>query len=218
MTFLSLQLAFGSSDRWNELMKLVNQEMRLLEKAKRKGVEIKYRMLELHSEKLKLLHEKNNREFMASASQGKKKDKESYFQETRAFYQQTKEFGQRILKEEGKNNRKAEILFALALNSRDYGRDQLTENYLLQVIQLVRDSSISLRHHAETALADFYYNEKRYPDAIRFYQNVINNQEDDWMTKHLFNLSWCYLKNRQFNEAIETIRKSYFESKKILNL
>lgn len=40
--------------RWNKLMALVGQEMKILENAKRKGVEIKYRMLELHSERLKL--------------------------------------------------------------------------------------------------------------------------------------------------------------------
>lgn len=213
LALVSVQSAFPISDRWNELMKLVTQEMRLLERAKRKGVEIKYRMLELYSEKLKLIHEKNNSEFMASASKVSGKDKESYFKETRKFYLETKEFGQKILREEVKNGRRAEILFALALNSRDYGRDQVTEKYLLEAIQLASGSSLSLKHHAETALADFYYNEKRYPEAIRYYQTVILNQEDEWVTKHLFNLSWCYLKNRQFPEAIEAIRKSYFESR-----
>ncbi len=200
--------------RWNRLMALVGQEMRILEAAKRKGVEIKYRMLELHSERLKLIHEKNNREFLVgSKASGSGKDKEKYFAETRAYYQTTKDFGQKILREEVRNSRKAEILYALALNSRDYGRDSVTEKYLLEVIGLVADPRNSLRHHAQTALADFYYNDKRFPEAITYYQRVIQNEEDDWKTKHLFNLSWCYLKNRDFDRAIDTIKKSYFESK-----
>ncbi len=199
--------------RWNKLMILVGQEMKLLEKAKKKGVEIKYRMLELHSEKLKLIHEKNNREFMEKSKlTGTGKDKEKYFNETKAYYNLTKEFGFKILKEEVKNSRKAEIMFAMALNSRDYGRDNITEKYLLEVIDLVSKPKDSLRHHAETALADYYYNEKRFPEAITYYQKVIKNTEDDWMTKHLFNLSWCYLKNRDFDNAILTIKKSYFVS------
>ena len=156
-------------ERWQKLMHLVNQEMKILENAKRKGVEIKYRMLELHSEKVKLIHEKNNQEFMkASAVSKTGKDKEKYFSETRAYYQTTKDFGLKILREEVKNSRKAEIMYAMALNSRDYGRDNITEKYLLEVISMVKDSKNSLRHHAQTALADFYYNEKRFPDAITY--------------------------------------------------
>ncbi len=200
--------------RWQKLMHLVSQEMKILESAKRKGVEIKYRMLELHSERLKLIHEKNNAEFMEkSKALGSGKEKEKFFSETRAYYQLTRQFGDKILKEEAKNHRKAEIMFALALNSRDYGQDNITEKYLLNVISLVQDPTNSLRHHAETALADFYYNEKRFPEAITYYQRVITKTQDDWMTKHLFNLSWCYLKHHEFDKAIETIKKSYFESK-----
>ncbi len=200
--------------RWHKLMLLVNQEMKILESAKRKGVEIKYRMLELHSEKLKLIHEKNNKEFLESSRvTGTSQNKETFFSETRNYYNLTKEFGNKILKEEVKNGRKAEILYALALNSRDYGRDNITEKYLLEVLSLINNSKNSLKHHAETALADFYYNEKKFPEAIHLYKSVIKNTEDDWMTKHLFNLSWCYLKNREFDKAIETIKLSYFESK-----
>jgi hypothetical protein len=200
--------------RWTKLMNLVGQEMKILESAKRKGVEIKYRMLELHSERLKLIHEKNNLEFMEkSKAIGSGREREKYFVETKAYYTLTKDFGLKILREEVKNSRKAEIMYAMALNSRDYGLDGITEKYLLEVIALVPDPRNSLRHHAETALADFYYNEKRYPDAITYYTRVIKKTEDDWMTKHLFNLSWCYLKNREFDNAIATIKKAYFESK-----
>ncbi len=216
--FFIYQLATASTEkkesRWHKLMLLVNQEMKILESAKRKGVEIKYRMLELHSEKLKLIHEKNNKEFLESSRvTGTSQNKETFFSETRNYYNLTKEFGNKILKEEVKNGRKAEILYALALNSRDYGRDNITEKYLLEVLSLINNSKNSLKHHAETALADFYYNEKKFPEAIELYKSVIKNTEDDWMTKHLFNLSWCYLKNREFDKAIETIKLSYFESK-----
>lgn len=201
-------------DRWHKLMALVGQEMKILEGAKRKGVDIKYRMLELHSERLKLIHDKNNREFMAKSKKaGSGKGKELHFKETRDYYNLTKSFGINILKQNPVNSRKAEVKYAMALNSRDYGQDNITERYLLDVISLIKDPHNSLRHHAETALADFYYNEKRFPEAITYYQRVIKKTEDDWMTKHLFNLSWCYLKNREFDKAIDTIKKSYFESK-----
>lgn len=211
------QLSFAAepvgAKRWHQLMGLVNTEMKILEGAKRKGPDMLYRMLELHSERLKLIHEKNNNDFMTgSLKPNGNRNKESYFAETRAYYQKTKEFGLSMTRDP-KNPHKASILFVLALNSRDYGRDTITEKYLLDTISLVKDPHHSLRHHAETALADFYYNEKRFPEAITFYERVIKKTEDDWLTKHLFNLSWCYLKSHNFPKAIASIREAYTLSK-----
>lgn len=200
--------------RWNQLIKLVHQEMNILEKAKRKGPQLSYRMLELHSEKLKLLHERNNREFMDKATKSKiALNKESFFKETRAYYASTKEFSNKFLRMYPTEKLKADVYFVMALNSRDYGTDNITEKYLLETISLVKDSHSSLRHHAETALADFYYNEKRYPEAVVYYERAIKKTEDSWLTKHLFNLSWCYLKVRDFDRAINTIKQAYFETK-----
>lgn len=201
-------------DRWTILMALVSKEMKILEHAKNKGPELKYRMLELHSERLKLLHEKNNKEFMEKSKVSNvSKIKESFFKETREYYQYTKEFGNKLLKEYPDARRRAEVLFAMALNSRDYGRDNITEKFLLECILLVKDPHHSLRHHAETALADFYYNEKRFQDAIGYYEKVVKKTEDEWLPKHFFNVSWCYLKVREFDKAIKAIRHAYALSK-----
>lgn len=200
--------------RWNNLMKLVNQEIKLLQKAKTKGVEIKYRMLELYSEKLKLIHEKDNSNFLnASRKVARPADKGYFFKNSTAFYEFTKAYGLKILKEETRNSRKSEIYYALGLNSRDYGKDNITEKFLLESIKHAPDHKLSLKHHSQTALADFYYNEKRYPEAIKYYQLVVKNEKDDWLTKHLFNLSWCLLKNKEFNKSIDMMRLSYTYSK-----
>lgn len=200
-------------DRWNELMKLVTTEMRILEGTKKKGPDLRYRMLELHSEILKLVHEKNNKEFLAKSTAGERRPKEEYFKETRDYYSKTKTFGFNFLKEYPNTAHKPWVFFVLGLNSRDYGRDNLAEEYLLKTISLVSDPHNSLRHHAETALADHYYNEKRFKDAITYYERAIKKSEDEWLTKHLFNLSWCYLKVHDFDKAIRAIQASYFKSK-----
>ncbi len=201
-------------DRSQELMKLITQEMKLLEKTVNKGPELQYRMLELQSEKLKLIHEKDNQNFLQkSKTTSVNHSKESFFRPTRSYYELTKGYGQKILKSFPDTRRRPEILFALALNSRDYGKDNLTEKYLLETISLVKDPAHSLRHHAETALADFYYNEKSYPEAVHYYERVIQKTQDDWLTKHYFNLSWCYLKSKDFNRAISAIKEAYTLSK-----
>src|SRR5690606_13622472 len=102
-----------TNKRWHTLMALVGQEMKILESAKRKGVDIRYRMLELHSERLKLIHEKNNLEFMAkSVKVGSGKNKESFFKETRNYYNFTKKFGLDLLKKNPSKYRRAEVLYA----------------------------------------------------------------------------------------------------------
>jgi hypothetical protein len=199
-------------DRWNELMRLVNKEMKLIESATRKGSDLEYRLLELHSEKLKLIHAKNNKNFMEKAN-GTGKDKEKFFVETRAYYNFTKNYGHNFLKRFPNTVHKPWVYFTLGLNSRDFGHDKIAERYLLDAIHLVKDPHTALKHHAQTALADHYYNEKRYDDAITYYERVIKKTEDEWLTKHLFNLSWCYLKTRNFEKAIATIKESYFTSK-----
>lgn len=211
VSFSSTQM--GS--RWNELMSLINQEMKILNSARRKGPELYYRMLELHSEKLKLIHQKNNKDFLdKSKVVNVSGQKENYFQESRQYYAMTKDFGLKILKDYPQTNRRAEVKFAMAINSRDYGKDNITEKYLLDTISLLPDINHPLRHHAETALADFYYNEKKFNDAIKYYQRVIKRTQDEWLPKHTFNLSWCYLKVREFDKAINTIKESYFLSQK----
>jgi hypothetical protein len=195
-------------------MTLISQEMKILDRATKKGPELSYRLLELRSEKLKLIHEKNNLEFMEMyKSKSSQKSKEEYFQETRSYYNSTKDFGLKMLKDYPQSKRRGEVLFALALNSRDYGLDNITEKFLLDTISLISSAEDPLKHHAETALADYYYNDKRYVQAIYFYEKVIKRTEDSWLSKHYFNLSWCYLKSRNFENAISSIKMSYGLSK-----
>jgi hypothetical protein len=206
--------------RWHELMHLTSQEIKILESAKNKNANLQYRLLELYSERLKLIHEKNNKEFLAKSPKNPGIPKEAYFKETRNDYLKTRNYGISILKDNPGTPRRAEILFALALNSRDYGRDNITEKYLLETIALIKDPNNAVRHHAETALADHYYNEKKFAEAIKFYERVIKKTNDEWLPKHLLNLSWCYLKQREFDKAIVAMRMAYARArdKKYVNI
>lgn len=205
--FLSVSEVSANPLRWQKLMSLVDSEMKILKSAKKRTLEMEFRMLELQSEKLKLIHEKNNLEFLKSFKSGL--SKESFFTETRNYYSDSRKFGEQLLSKSNNSLLRAEILFTMGLNSRDYGKDNITEKYLLEAIRLVNSADSSLLHHARTALADHYYNEKRYEEAIQLYEKVILYKKDDWQSKHHFNLSWCYLKTQRFELAIKTIRESH---------
>lgn len=199
--------------RWNELNKLVKTEVEMLEKAQKKGDEVHYRLLELYSERLKLVLERENKAFMDAKDSKKHSHKDSYFKESIRQYSEVRAFGERLLKKYPDSRRRGAMYYTLALNSRDFGRDKRTESYLLSSLKLIKNGT-QLRHHAETSLADFYYNEKRFADAVSYYERVVRNEEDEWLPKHLLNLGWCYMKSNRNDEAIESLKKGYFLSVK----
>ena len=198
--------------RWHELMKLVKTETEMLERANKKGDEVHYRLLELYSEKIKLVLEKENKAFLDSKDGSKHNRKDSFFSESIRLYAEAKKFGESLLAKYPESNRRGAIYYTLALNSRDYGRDKKTEKYLLEALKLIKNGT-PLRHHAETSLADFYYNEKKYQESIRYYEKVVLDESDDWKPKHHLNLGWCYLKTNRFNDAIEQLQTAYKLSK-----
>lgn len=199
--------------RWNELMKLVKTEVELLEKANKKGDEVHYRLLELYSERLKLELERENKAFLDSKDPGKHNTKDSYFSQSLKQYQTVRAFGEELLKKYPDSKRRGAMYYTLALNSRDFGRDKRTEAYLLSALKLIQNGT-QLRHHAETSLADFYYNEKRFKEAVSYYEKVVKNEEDEWLPKHMLNLGWCYMKSDRNDDAIEALKKGYFLSVK----
>ena len=59
----------------------------------------------------------------------------------------------------------AEIYYALAINSRDYGTASDTERFLKLAIANSTGESKTM-YNAKTALAEYYYNNKRYHEAV----------------------------------------------------
>lgn len=200
------------SARWHELTKLVRTETEMLEKARKQGDEVHYRLLELYSERLKLTLERENKAFLEAKDGKKHNNKDAYFTESLRQYQETRSYGEGLLKKYPDSPRRGAMYYTLALNSRDYGRDKRTESYMLEALKLIREGT-PLRYHAETSLADFYYNEKRYPESIRYYEKVVRDDTDDWKPKHLLNLGWCYMKTNRHDEAIDSLKLAYKLSK-----
>ncbi|MBY0518783.1 MAG: tetratricopeptide repeat protein [Bacteriovoracaceae bacterium] len=198
--------------RWHELNKLVRTETEMLEKARKQGDEVHYRLLELYSERLKLVLEKENRAFLEAQDGKKHVNKDAYFNESLRLYNETRSYGEKLLGMYPDSPRRGAMYYTLGLNSRDYGRDNRTERYLLEAMRLIKPNS-ALYHHAQTSLADFYYNEKKFPQAIGYYEEVVKDNEDDWKPKHLLNLGWCYVKTDRHDDGIAQLKEAYKLSK-----
>lgn len=212
----------NASARKERLDEILDKEFKVLKKVNeiRKGRDPKilYRLLELYSEKIKLVKEQENTAFLKS---GSTKDPKTAFVESKKLYLEALELGKLLLKRFPRYSGKADIYYALALNSRDFESGRITETYLHKAIKFGKTYKKSaLLHNAYASLADFYYNEKKFKWAIPYYRRVIKNENDDWNTKYTFNLSWCYLKAKKHNKAIDTMKSAFFKSKnpKFINI
>ena len=202
-----------AAQKWLALMNLVNKEIQTIKTNKYSGPELKHRLFELYSEKIKLIKESENLTLLkADPKTVATNGKESYFKSSKKQYITAQEFALSLIKQYPKYERISEIYYALAINSRDYGTSQETEQFLKSSIKSGHDNSKTM-YNAKTALAEFYYNNKRYNEAISYYEDVLKTNNDEWYGKHLYNASWCYLKERKFKKALELIKESFETTK-----
>lgn len=200
------------SKKWYQLNKLIDQEMATIKSITRMGPRLRWRMIELNTERIKLIREKENKRFLeASPRFRKQKGKKWFFSESRKLYYKVRKDGLNIIKNWPRFRYASEIYYTLALNSRDYGGDKETEKFLLKSLKTAIPRS-PIIHAAKTSLAEHYYNGKKYKKAIRYYTDVLKNKEDEWYTKHLYNVSWCYIKTKKYDQAIESAKASFFAS------
>ena len=202
-----------NQERWKKLMFLIDSEIKTIKGNKYSGPELKHRMFELYSEKIKLIKEKENLNLIkADAKSVVKNGKDSFFKASQNQYKTAQNYALSVIKLYPKYNKLAEIYYALAINSRDYGTSVETENFLKLAISKSNSGSKTM-YLSKTALAEFYYNNKRYHEAVGYYTDVLKNPDDEWYGKHLYNAGWCHLKERNFKMALGLMKLSFASSK-----
>ena len=200
-------------ERWKKLMVLIDSEIKTIKGNRYSGPELKHRLFELYSEKIKLIKEKENLNMLkADANIVLKNGKESFFKASQEQYKTAQAYAITIITQYPKYPRIAEIYYALAINSRDYGTNTDTERFLKLAISNSTGESKTM-YNAKTALAEYYYNNKRYHEAVAYYTDVLKNNEDEWYGKHLYNAAWCHLKERNFKKALELMKLSFETTK-----
>lgn len=201
------------STKWKKLNKLISTEIRVIKSVKHPGPNLKYRLLELYSEKIKLIRTRENRIFLkASPVIVMKKGKDYYFRRSRTECKTVMNYGLKIIKNHPRFKEIADIYYTLALNSKEFGKDKFTEQFLLKSLKYSKNRTTT--YYAQTSLAEYYYNEKKYPKAIRHYTKILKNLNDEWYSKHSYNAAWCYLKVNNPQMAIQLLKKAYYASKK----
>ncbi len=209
------------SNNWYKINRIINQEIKTIKKlGKRIGPRLRYRIIELYAEKIRLQREKENKLFISAGSRSEKiMPKEYYFRQSKKLYTSLKNEAFFTIKNYPNFKSIAEIYYTLAHTSKDYDKKEITESFYQKTLQFAKVNSPT-SYKAKIALGEFYYNENKYEKAVYYYKDVIQNKHDEWYTKHLYNASWCFFKTGDTAKAIMLIEKSYFmgKSKKYLNM
>ena len=203
---------YDHNSRWKNLMTLIEQEENAINKITKKSDGLLYRLFELKTEKIKLFKEIDNKNFLSLKMKKRKISRVKAFKKTLNAYTEVKKLGHKILKKYPRTKFRSNIYYTLALNSRDYGYDKKEEQYLQLAIKYHTQNS-EILYLAKTALAEYYYNEKKYNHAIKLYKDITLITQDEWYTKNLYNYGWCLLKTKNFHKAISLLEKAYKLSK-----
>jgi tetratricopeptide (TPR) repeat protein len=195
------------------LEKILNKEEILIRSLKTLGPKLWWRLIEIQSEKLSLLKRKENNHFLKSSIAGDKKPKKLYFKESRTLARKIAKQARHVVHKWPRYRFVGDIYYTLALNNRDYGDKTKIEYYLNKSLHLSAHSK-ELRHKVRVALAEYFYNNKKYHKAISFYSKVIRNNDDRWQAKHLYNYSWCLTKKGHYDKAITFAKLSLSTGKR----
>lgn len=211
LTFILSNFAFSQvvqKSKHDLVLKLIQEEENTINMVKNKNDSLKYRLFELMSERIKIWQQKENDIFMQKSSKGQKVSRSKIFKKTRSLYKKTLKYGLSIIKDNRNSPYVGAIYYTLALNSRDYMQDSNQYKYLKKAIQASSQGS-DIHYFATTSLAEYFYNQKKYKNAVNLYKKIVKNTNDQWLTKNLLNYGWCLLKTHKFEKAITTLEKAY---------
>ncbi|WP_372654885.1 tetratricopeptide repeat protein [Halobacteriovorax sp.] len=192
------------------LVDMIRNEIKTIKKIRRRGPNLEYRLLELYSENLKIIKEVENNRFLKNRNPKLKRP--YFFKQSIQLNKKVEKLGHYIVKKWPNYRSNGAIFYTLALNERDFNKSKKTEYYLLKSLRIAPHSS-PIVHSIKTALAELYYNDKKYKKAIKFYKDVIKNEGDEWYAKHHYNIAWCLLKIKKLSQGLDHILKAYQISK-----
>lgn len=188
---------------------LVNK---LLKSRRRDKATLLFRKIGIFKELLKIRFEEENQKFIAATlKKGGKPNKKTAFPETQRLYKFILGEGFDLVKKYPKYRLKGELYFELGVVSRDYGHDGKAVPFFKRALKNSKKDS-KLYIESMGSLADFYYNEKKYKEAIRLYERLVTYTEHEWYPKYNYNLAWCYLKKKHFKLAIRKMKVAFEQS------
>ena len=216
---LIIEAAFAArlsiDERRKRILSIVDEELsevsRLAKQQDYKAPDTLFRMAELNLEKARLFREMENEQYLAiPVKERVRVDKNDYFKRSTSFFTAANSAARTVAKRFPSYSNIGDVYYILAYNYKELGKDKLAQKYFRLASGKSRDPKITQK--SKLALADYYYNDKKYSAAIPLYEASIKKADDKWWTKDAFNLAWSYYRTKRYKDAIALMREVHKKS------
>ena len=219
LSILMFEAAFAArltlDERRKKILSIVDEELaevtRLAKQQNYKSPETLLRVAELNLEKARHYREAENEQYLAiPPAERAKLNKSEYFRQSTRLFETANDAALSVVKKFPKYSGIGDVYYILAYNYKELGNNALAQKYFKLSSGTSKDPKIAVK--SKQALADFYYNDKKYSEAIPLYEASIYKADDKWWTKDAFNLAWSYYRVRNYNKAIDLMREVHRKS------
>lgn len=201
--------AISDQEKRSNNLLLINAQIKTIVSNKITGPELQYRLIELYSDRLKIIRDEENARFLKESAVNKKINKASFFTKSMEEYKKIDNFGRSVIQKNPTYLRIGEIYLTLGLNARDFAGDEAqSEKYLFQGLEVTPKNS-PLVYYLKVALAEHFYTIKNFSKSEIYYQEVVKNKESEMLTKHLHNYAWCLIQSNKLEYALKIVHYGY---------
>ncbi len=219
--FLFISTAFAQKltldERRTKILKIVDEELaevsRLAKQQNYKDPNILVRMSELNLEKARLWKEVENEKFLAIPPE-KRRDmnKDSFFSKSTKYFNDANQTAYAVVTRFPKYKGLNEVYYILAFNNKELGRHEEAQKFFKLSNAKASKGNDKVGAKSRLALADYYFNDHKYKEAVGLYETSINVLDEKWWTKDAFNLAWCYYRTRRYEKAISLMQEVHEKS------
>lgn len=219
VTLFILNAAFAAKlnldTRRKKILTIVDQELaevsRLANQQNYKVPDTLLRISELNLEKARLYREVENEQYLAiPLEQRKRVNKNQYFEKSSEYFQTANKAAESVVKRFPSYSNIGDVYYILAYNYKELGNDKLAQKYFALASGKSKDPKILVK--SKVALADYYYNDNKFKEAIPLYESTIYKSDEKWWTKDAFNLAWSYYRVKNYDKAITLMREVHKKS------
>lgn len=214
------QTAFAAKltidERRRKIIAIVDEELsevtRLSKQQNNKVPDTLFRIAELNLEKARLYREMENEQYLAiPVNERKTVNKNEYFERSTKLFQEANKAASLVENRFPNYRNIGDVHYILAYNNQELGNKQLAQKYFSLTNRSSKDPKILAK--SRLALADYYYHDHKYKEAIPLYEASVGKIDEKWWTRDAFNLAWSYYRIRNYDKAISMMLEVHKKSR-----
>lgn len=202
-----------SKDRRLEHLEVLNQQIqeikRLNKQSKYRNPVYLIRQAEFYVEKSRFVREIKNDEFLSIPPEQRRRiNKKNFFKNANHLLEEAQKICKFVLKRFINFRAKGDVYSIMAHNAKEAGKSSEAKRYLKNSIKYSKRKSKTI-YKSRKQLAEIFYNEQQYYQAIKLYESSLPFFKSRWWTQDNHNLAWSYFRIKKYNKAISTLERIY---------